>query len=64
MMRVQADEKPDTPNRTEREAYLWEMVRKNHITHFELELNWIRQLRDDLNQLEAKRQRQLARQKK
>jgi DNA-binding PadR family transcriptional regulator len=47
-IRVQADEKPNMPERTPRETYLWGMVHKNWIAHYELELNWIRQMRQDL----------------
>ena len=64
ILRVQADEKPNTPNRSEREIYLWEMIQKNGIVHYELELNWVRQMQDDLKLLEAKRQRALRRQKR
>lgn len=48
MVRVQADRKPDTPDRTPRETYIWEMVRRNWIATYELELNWIRQMREEL----------------
>jgi DNA-binding PadR family transcriptional regulator len=55
-IRVQADEKPDMPERTPRESYLWEMIHKNWIAHYELELEWIREVRQDLSVMEAKRQ--------
>lgn len=38
-----------TKARTPREAYLWDMIHKNNIRRFEDELNWVRQLRQDLN---------------
>lgn len=56
-LRVQADEKPNMPERTARETYLWEMILKNWIAHYELELNWIRQVRQDLLEMEAGRRR-------
>lgn len=63
-LRVQADEKPNMPERTPRETYLWEMIHKNWIAHFELELKWVRQMRDELMTMEKQRQRALTRQAK
>jgi PadR family transcriptional regulator AphA len=60
-MRVQADERPNMPERTPREVYLWEMIYKNWIVLYELELKWIRQLRQELLEMEAGRQRAQAR---
>jgi len=54
-LRVQADERPNMPERTPREKYLWDMIHKNWINQFELELSWIRQLRQELQQMEAAR---------
>ena len=54
MVRVQADRKPNTPDRTPREIYLWEMVRRNWIASYELELSWIRELRQELRQFKVK----------
>ena len=48
MLRVAADEQPNVPNRTKREAYMWQMIYKNWISHFELELRWARSLKQDL----------------
>ena len=48
LVRVQADRKPDTPDRTSRETYIWEMVRRNWIATYEMELSWIRQMREEL----------------
>lgn len=48
-LRVQADEKPDQPGRTDREKYVWEMVYRNWIAHYELELKWVGQLQNDFN---------------
>ncbi|MDJ0752902.1 MAG: PadR family transcriptional regulator [Ardenticatenaceae bacterium] len=61
-LRVQADEKPNMPERTPRETYLWEMIHKNWIAHFELELKWVRQMREELMTMEKQQQRELARQ--
>jgi len=55
-VRVQADEKPNMPERTERERYLWKMIHKYWIDHYETELNWIRQMRKELLDGEARRQ--------
>ena len=55
-IRVQADQKPNMPERTPREEYLWEMIHKNWVIQYEVELNWIRQMRQDLQKLEAKGQ--------
>jgi PadR family transcriptional regulator, regulatory protein AphA len=55
-VRVQADERPHMPERTPREKYLWDMIHKNWIDQYELELQWIRQMRQELMQMEAGRQ--------
>lgn len=60
-MRVQADERPYNPQRTPRETLLWDMNHKNWIAHYELELQWVRQLRQNLRDMEAERQRILTR---
>lgn len=54
-LRVQADEKPNMPERTPREKYLWDMIHKNWIDQYELELSWVRQMRQELQQMEAAR---------
>jgi DNA-binding PadR family transcriptional regulator len=54
-LRVQAEERPHMPDRTRRERYLWDMINKSWIAHFELELKWIRQVRQDLSHIEAGR---------
>ena len=56
-LRVQADEKPNMPARTPREAYLWRMVHQNWIAQYELELKWARQLRQELAEMSASRSR-------
>lgn len=53
-IRVQADEKPNTPERTPREGYLWDMIHKHWIAQYEIELKWIRQMRRDLQRVEAR----------
>lgn len=55
-LRVQAEEGPDKPNRTPREKYLWDMIYKNWIDQYETELSWIRQIRRELQEMEAARQ--------
>lgn len=52
-LRVQADERPNMPERTPREKYLWDMIHKNWIDQFELELSWIRRMRQELQEMEA-----------
>ena len=52
-IRVQADKKPNMPQRTSRESFLWEMIHKNLILHFEAELNWLRQMRQDLQRIKG-----------
>lgn len=47
-IRVQASEAPNMPNRTPREVYLWEMIHRHWIAQYEMELRWIRQLREEL----------------
>ena len=49
-LRVQADEKKNMPGRTKREIFLWEMMHHNWIAQYELELKWIRQMRERLAQ--------------
>lgn len=63
-LRVQADEKPNMPERTPREQFLWQMVHKNWIAHYELELQWVRYMRQELQEMETERQRTLRRQAK
>ena len=57
MLRVQADRKPDRPDQSEREQYLWGMVYRNWIATYEMELSWIRQVRQELGELGKKRGR-------
>jgi len=49
-LRVQADRKPNMPERTSRESYLWEMIHKNWIAQYEAELEWVRQIRQGLSE--------------
>ena len=55
-LRVQADERPNMPERTPREKYLWDMIHKNWIDQYETELSWIRQIRQELGEMEAANQ--------
>ncbi len=63
-VRVQADEKPNMPERTPREQYLWHMIQRNAMMHYELELKWVRQMRQELADLAAQQQRQQAREQR
>jgi hypothetical protein len=38
------------------EKYLWNMIHKNWINQYETELSWIRQIRQELGEMEAARQ--------
>ena len=51
LLRVQADRKPNMPERSSRERFLWDMIYKNWINQYEVELDWIRQIRQDLSRL-------------
>lgn len=64
MVRVEADRKPNVPERTPREAYLWEMMYRNWIATYELELRWIRQMRQELVERQKEFDRQQAKKQK
>ena len=55
MFREQAKRGNHTPNRTPRETYLWHMIADNWIGFYEHELQWVRQLRAGLGDMEAKK---------
>ena len=38
----------NSPQRTPREAYLWQMIAENQISFYESELNWVRAVRREL----------------
>ncbi len=40
-----------SPQRTPREAYLWEAIMDNKILYYETELNWVRTVRETLNEM-------------
>ncbi len=48
MLRVQADRKPNQPDKGQRSQYLWGMVYRNWIASYEMELKWIRHVRQEL----------------
>jgi len=54
-IRVQADKRPNMPERTPREKYLWDMISKNWIDQYEVELNWIRHVRQELSEMRISR---------
>ena len=39
-----------SPQRTEREVYLWTKISENLANHYQIELYWIRKLRMELNE--------------
>ena len=50
LLRVQADRKLDMPERTTREAFLWERIYKNWIGQYETEVQWIHETRRQLRE--------------
>ena len=48
LLQVQADRAPDSPARTQREKFLWEMIYKNWIAQYEAETAWVRTARREL----------------
>lgn len=52
MLREQARRDPGMPARTQREAYLWDMINENTRSMYEHELAWVRNLRDGLQNLQ------------
>lgn len=64
MVRVEADRKPNVPARTPRESYLWEMMYRNWIATYEMELRWIRQMRQELIELQREFARERAKKSK
>ena len=60
-MRVEADKKVNMPERTARESFLWGMIYQNWIAHFELELRWVREMREQLAELVVVEKRAAAR---
>jgi DNA-binding PadR family transcriptional regulator len=48
MFRQQERRKNTLPARTPRETYLWRMIGQNWLSFYERELNWVRQLRQEL----------------
>lgn len=40
----------NSPQRTERETYLWQMIAENQIGFYESDLNWVRKLRRELKE--------------
>jgi PadR family transcriptional regulator, regulatory protein AphA len=49
MFREQKQRGKNAPQRTARETYLWGMISDRWISFYETELNWVRQLRQDLS---------------
>jgi DNA-binding PadR family transcriptional regulator len=51
MRQVQASQPPAAPSRTPRERYLWRSIVENIVNVYQNELNWVRQLRKDLREV-------------
>ena len=47
-IRVHADERKNMPVRSARETLMWDQIYNNWIAHYELELKWVRQMRQRL----------------
>jgi PadR family transcriptional regulator AphA len=52
MQNEHAERAPHHPKRTERESLLWRSIQQNWIGMYERELKWVRQLRQDLRNLD------------
>ena len=63
-LRVQIDQKKNIPQRTPRESYLWDMIYQNWISHYELELKWVRQMRQTLITMDTEQKRAQKREQK
>ena len=50
MRRTQAGSPAASPNRTEREKYLWEKIAENLSAAYQHELDWVRQVRAELQE--------------
>lgn len=50
MAREQQQRQTHSPQRTTREAYLWQMIAENQIAFYESELAWVRRLRRELGE--------------
>lgn len=48
MAREERQRPQDTPQRTPREAYLWQMIAESRISFYENEINWLQTLRQNL----------------
>lgn len=52
MLHEQNERDSAAPDRTPREAYLWRMITENVLSFYEYQLNWVSQLRHELNEEE------------
>jgi DNA-binding PadR family transcriptional regulator len=52
MTREQQQRHTHSPQRTPREAYLWQMISENQISYYESDLSWVRKLRRELNDMQ------------
>lgn len=48
MLRQQAQRHAHLPQRTDREAFLWDKIMENRLSFYACELDWVRQLRAEL----------------
>jgi DNA-binding PadR family transcriptional regulator len=51
MAREEQQRSKDTPQRTPRETYLWQMIAESRISSYETEINWLQTLRQNLKTL-------------
>ena len=53
LVRVQAQEGPNKPDRSRRERFLWDMIHKNWIAQYEAEIAWARDMQQQFARIEA-----------
>lgn len=51
MLREQVQRGQNTPERTPREIYLWQMINQNRNSYYETQLAWARTMRQELSQM-------------
>jgi PadR family transcriptional regulator, regulatory protein AphA len=51
MLKEKANRKETMPARTRREDYIWKMISQNIISQYENELDWVRKVREGLQQI-------------
>jgi DNA-binding PadR family transcriptional regulator len=52
LQKEKSDRQKDWPNRSPREAFLWNMISVNLMSTFQSELNWVRKIRQQMARIE------------